>query len=143
MAAVVVATFTKYHKHKAHSTSRIPPDQAMQPTSLILFCASFLLAIALAQGQAYGGLCYGAVYSNFYNLQPLAAATGGRDQSCQDTAGNTYYYRPCQPLALQQCQTSTDPTPASCQKDTRKIPQYHDCGSTTQVLWYVFFLLFL
>jgi len=103
--------------------------------SIVVVLAFLLLAmINLARSQT-GNLCTGSISTFQYNLAGLQSATGGNDQTCLDNEGNTYYYRPCSALQNEQCVTNTDATPAACQKDTRKIPQYHDCGSTSQVQW--------
>jgi len=75
------------------------------------------------------------VNGNNYDLSNLANAVGNADQQIQDAKGNTYFYRPCNPLQQQGCATDSDPNPAVCQKDTRAQPEFHDCGSFTAVTW--------
>jgi len=52
-------------------------------------------------------------------------------------SGNTYYYRPCNIISNPQCQSDNPPddSPAVCQKDSRKVPQFHDLGSLTHPSW--------
>jgi len=102
--------------------------------ALLFLCVSASLVLVV-RGQADGNACTGTVGKFKYDLSGLSSATGGNDVTCQDKAGNTYYYRPCQPLKIQQCNTISDTSPAACQKDTRKVPLYHDCGSVNQVGW--------
>lgn len=107
-----------------------------QLVSLAIFFVFVGCLSNLVLGQsASGDICQGQVGNYRYNLQQLSTATGGNDVTCQDQGGNTYYYRPCQALQQQACKTISDPTPAACQKDIRKIPQFHDSGSTAQVTW--------
>jgi len=107
--------------------------------TIVKLCVTFLLLSSLfflnVRAQASGDQCKGKVGSFVYDLTNLKAATGGNDVITQDVPGNTYYYRPCQVLQQTECQSDGDPSPAVCQKDTRKIPQYHDCGSFNQVSW--------
>jgi len=98
----------------------------------LLFFSLFLLEVS---AQASGDQCKGKVGNYQYDLTGLKDATGGKDQQTKDKDGNTYYYRPCQILEENQCQIPADPSPAVCQKDTRKIPQFHDCGSFNRVSW--------
>jgi len=105
----------------------------MVHVTAVLFVA--WLSLLGVNGQANGGICMGQVGGYQYNLQPLSDATGAMDQQCKDSPGNTYFYRPCYALQQQQCISITDPTPAMCMKDTRKIPQFHDVGSASQVVW--------
>jgi len=109
----------------------------MKQGSIITFAVLlFAINIPEVRPQAHGGICQGQVGSIKYNLQPLSQATGGTDLSCPDQGGNTYYYRPCQPVAINCTDYTNDTSPAVCQKDSRKLPVYHDCGSTTQVQWF-------
>jgi len=112
-------------------------NSSMKTSILVLGLCVFLFFFTDSTlGQASGGVCKGTVGSFQYDLSGLALATGGVDQTCQDSGSNTYLYRPCKALQQTACQTTTDSTPAACQKDTRKIPQYHDCGSTAQIQWW-------
>jgi len=104
-------------------------------SSLPFVLIALLFFLHNTNGQANGGICGGMVGSFNYSLDGLSEATGGGDVTCQDSNGNTYYYRPCQVLQNELCQMLGDTAPAVCLKDTRKIPQYHDAGSTTQVSW--------
>ena len=82
--------------------------------------ASFVLCFALVLfGTAVmaNDLCSGTVGGYSYSLDGLVVATGGKDVSCNDTYGNTYYYRPCLPLQLALCKGKNTPT-AVCQKDS-------------------------
>lgn len=85
---------------------------------------------------ASGGVCEGQVGDYPYDLAPLSKATGGQDVTCFDSAGNLFFYRPCQVLQQQQCQTITDSTPAACLKDTRYFSFYlmnkSSCNNATQ-----------
>jgi len=100
--------------------------------SLLLALSVFVLEVS---SQASGDACKGRVGNFVYDLTGLKDATKGADQQTRDAGGNTYYYRPCQVLQETQCAIASDPSPAVCQKDTRKIPQFHDCGSMNQVSW--------
>jgi len=96
---------------------------------LVAYLSSFLVA-----GQT-NGVCKGTIGTSKYDLSGLQAATGGNDQTTKDADGNTYFYRPCQVLQQVECKSNEDPSPAACQKDTRKMAQFHDCGSTNSVTW--------
>lgn len=71
-----------------------------------------------------------------FNLEGLYNATGGKDLEIKGLFGSKYYYRPCYPLLNEYCQTIADGYPAFCKLDRKKIPQYHDCGSTNETYWY-------
>jgi len=108
----------------------------LEMKQVLVLCVVFCYLSSLVAGQAAnGGICDGTVGSSKYSLKGLQGATGGKDITAQDQDGNTYFYRPCQVLEQELCQTIGDTKPAVCQKDTRKVAQYHDCGSTTQVSW--------
>jgi len=101
--------------------------------------------------EARGKDCQGTVGSFSYSLKPLAYQLKGRVVSANDSDGNTYYYLPCSPLAsssrvvkAQQCARKTlgkvvfeTPTRFNCYELLRKIPQYHNLGSTNGVTWSV------
>jgi len=86
--------------------------------------------------------CEGKIGGTSYSLQSLSDATKGVDVTCQDWLGNTFYYRPCNFLQQVLCKTMNDPVPGACQKDTRRPPKYHDCGSTNAVAWFISSLSF-
>jgi len=99
--------------------------------SLVLF-SLFLLAVGVF---SQNDDCQGFVGGWRYSLEGLVRATGGRNQTASDPF-NTYYYRPCNVIDNPLCGTNpSDNKPAGCQRDSRKVPQYHDLGSASRVTW--------
>jgi len=97
---------------------------------LVLF--SFAVAFGLEEMTDHG--CFVDVQGFVYNLTQLAQGFGEHDASCLDIDGNEYFYRPCQPVSRPECWAGTweytpSEPPAVCQRDTRRVPQYHSCGS--------------
>jgi len=102
----------------------------------LLYALPLLLLILLHSHTITGNDgCHGVVQGKFYNLSMLASAVKNIDQQVIDSLGNTFLYRPCAPLQEKRCATGADPHPAICQKDTRPVPQFHDCGSYSSVTW--------
>jgi hypothetical protein len=95
----------------------------MSPTTIVaLLLLSALAAVSWAQSD-----CQGKVGAYAYDLRPLAAKLGNVDLQAYDSAQRVYYYHVCG--AVRGCQTMTDSTPATCQKDSRIPAQYHDLGN--------------
>jgi len=99
---------------------------------LLLLAGVFIFVGTHAQAD-----CKGKVGNSNYNLEALVKAVGDNDVTTQDKDGNTYYFRPCKVLKQAECgQGPTNPTnPATCQKDNRLVPKYHNCGITTSAQW--------
>jgi hypothetical protein len=96
-----------------------------------IFFFLFLLPIITIAQTA----CNGTLGDYFYSLEKLAMVTQNKDIKIKSIDGSFYYYRPCYPLINEYCQLIVDDKPATCMKDTRKIPQFHSCGSTQNVTW--------
>jgi len=98
-----------------------------------LLLALFALALFGISAQSD---CKGKIGGNNYDLGPLANAVGDGDIQTVDSTGNTYYYRPCKSVSTVACSQGTNPpNPGTCQKDSRMIPRYHSCGSTSTATW--------
>jgi len=106
----------------------------MTPKCILLL---FLAGVCIFVGTHAQADCKGKVGNSNYNLEPLAKAFGDNDATTQDAAGNTYYYRPCKVVKQADCgQGPTNPAnPATCQKDNRMVPKYHNCGITSSAEW--------
>ena len=87
-----------------------------------------LLLIVLLKATAGQPDCQGSVGHYNYDLSPLA---NGQELMVTDTRGQAYYYKVCGVVDNQFCLTTSDSTPAVCQKDANAPPEYHDCGSQT------------
>lgn len=79
--------------------------------------------------------CNGTLGDYFYSLEKLSQLTQNKDIKIKNIDGSFYYFRPCYHLDNEYCATIVDSVPATCMRDTRRIPQYHDCGSSQNVLW--------
>jgi len=99
----------------------------------LLLAVLFAVAVVSIHAQAD---CKGSVGGSNYDLGPLQKAIGENDVTTQDQAGNTYYFRPCNPVKQAECAQGTNPpNPATCQKDSRMVPRFHSCGSTSTASW--------
>lgn len=94
-----------------------------------------LLFILLLPIVSSNNACSGSIQNYTYDLHNLAKATGYRNMMINDTNSDIYYYKPCYHLNNEYCNVLVDQLPAVCQKDHRKIPQMHDCGSTINPTW--------
>jgi len=102
--------------------------------SLLLLFLGLLSFINTPEAQIIPEACEGQIGSSTYNLTQLALLFSS-DATAIDQNNNVYYFRPCQVLTRTECQTLSDATPAMCQRDTRRPPQYHDCGDINSVTW--------
>ncbi len=85
-----------------------------------------LLLLLLLKSTAGQPDCQGSVGHYNYDLSPLA---NGQELTVTDSRGQAYYYKVCGVVDNQFCLTTSDSTPAVCQKDANAPPEYHDCGS--------------
>jgi hypothetical protein len=94
---------------------------------------SFLLLLVV--GALAAPDCQGKVGDFSYDLNALVQQLGSAELTTADPQNQVYYYKPCGKVSNELCQTATDTSPAVCQKDVSKPPQYHDLGSQTTATW--------